>query len=166
MANRNWTRWIHASVANYLKAVCDTESIVSLVEGIEDRDDTFNNAIDSVEIRVNGPYMSNPSNGYYVARVFVNLLVKSNMGGEQKNKYQLDTNLGIMHEALDQPINIYKCGPDTGGVDDGTHIGCMKVLDESKLGVRVIHFSQIDQTDRVKQAMVATAYEIELQENA
>jgi len=39
-------------------------------------------------------------------------------------------------------------------------------LDESKLGVRVIHFSQIDQTDRVKQAMVATAYEIELQENA
>jgi hypothetical protein len=164
MANRNWVRWIHASVADYLKAVAITENIVSLVEGIEDRDDTFAQATDTVEFRVNGPYMTNPSNGYYVARVFVNVLVMSNMGGEQKNKYQLDTNLGIMQEALDQPINIYKCGPDTGDVDDGSHIGCMKVLDESKLGVRVIHFSQIDQTDRVKQAMVSVAYEIELQE--
>ena len=164
MANRNWARWIHASVADYLKAVANTEGITSLVEGIEDRDDAFNNALDSMEIRVNGPYMRNPSNGYYRARIFVNVLLKSNMGEEQKNKYQLDTNAGIVQEALDQPLNIYKCGPDTGGVDDGTHIGCAKVLDESKLGVRVIHFSQIDQTDRVKQAMVSAAFEIELQE--
>jgi len=48
MANRNWTRWIHASVAKYLKQVAVTNEIPVLIEGIDDRDQGFMEAPDRV----------------------------------------------------------------------------------------------------------------------
>ena len=160
MANPMWTKWIHASVASYLKSVAQSVPVASLVEGIEDRDQTFQEAQDRVEIRFNGPYTTNPSSGYYIAKIGINVLVTSNMGGKRKNAYMLDDLLGKFHEALDQPIPIYKLGTDENA--DGYQLGCL-VMSNDKLGIRVLHFGQIDTNDRVRQGMVSANYQIELQ---
>ena len=159
MADPNWVRWIHASVATYLKAVATSIPVASLVEGIEDRDTSFQEAADRVELRINGPYTTNPSSGYYLAKVSINILITSNMGGDRKNVYVMEDLLGKFHEALNQPIPVFKLGTDAQ--DPGYHLGCLK-LTYDKLGVRVLNFGQIDPNDRVRQGMVAATYEIEL----
>lgn len=159
MANPNWTQWFHSSVAKYLKSVAESVPVASLVEGIEDRTETFQRAPDRVEIRFNGPYTTNPSSGYYLAKIGINILITSNMG-ETKNAYKLDQLLGKFHEALDQPIPIYRYGTDAES--DGSQLGCL-LLSGDKLGVRVLHFGQIDTNDRVRQGMVSANYQIELE---
>jgi len=159
----HWPRWFQASINDYLKQVADSNNLVSLIDGIEDRDETFMQAPDRLEIRVNGPYINNPSHDYYNCRVFVNILFTSNMG-ETKNRYKMITDTGIMVAACLGSIPILKCGPDTAGVDDGSQLGCLTIQDGDKTGVRVNHFAQIDPTDRVRQAMLTAAYYIELRE--
>lgn len=160
MTNPLWVRWIHSSVASYLKSVAASIPVASLVEGIEDRTSEYEQKNDRVEIRFNGPYTTNPSKGYYVASIQINVLATSNVGGELKNAYALDDLLGKFHEALSQPIPVYKFGPTAES--DGAHIGCLH-LDEGKLGVRVNQFGQIDTTDGVRQGMVSATYKIELE---
>lgn len=159
MANANWTQWFHSSIAKYLKAVAESIPVPSLVEGIEDRTDEFQQAPDRVEIRFNGPFTINPSANYYVAKMGINILVTSDMG-ETKNAYKLDQLLGAFHEALDQPIPIFRYG--TNAESDASHLGCL-ALTTDKLGVRVLHFGQIDPNDRVRQGMVSANYQIELE---
>lgn len=162
MTNPRWVRWIHSSVAKYLKSVATSIPVPSLVESIEDRTSEFEQAGDRVEIRFNGPYINNPSKGYYVASIAINVLVTSNVGGELKNAYALDDIIGKFLEALTQPIPVNKLGPASDAESDGSHLGCLH-LDEGKLGVRANQFGQIDTTDGVRQGMVSAAYKIELQ---
>lgn len=156
---RNLTRWVHASLASYYKARFVASGFESLIEGIEQRDDAFEKADDKFEFRVNGPYMFSP-NDIVTARVFVNILITSNMGRVGKNKYVYFDMLGVAHEATQDRIPILRCGD--GDADDGSTVGCLRIITERSLGVRVINFSQIDPTDRVKQGMVTASFDIDL----
>lgn len=156
---RHWSRWIHSSIVTYLKGVCDSENIASLVSGVEDRTTAFAETPDRVEIRVTGPTTTSPNSTEYILRVYVNCLVTSNLG-HNKDRYTLDRLGGIMYEALCQPIPVYKCGPDTDGVDDGTCIDCLHVVGEDNLGIRFIKFATPDENDQVVQGMAAATYEV------
>lgn len=156
MDSPHFPRWAHASIAQYLKAVANTNSITSLVEGIEDRTDTFMEADERVEFRVNGPLTYQPSNNYDIDTIYVNILATSLPGRRTKNRWQHHITIGVFYEALRQPIPLYKLGD--GPDDDESHIGCLVVINGRNLGVRVSHFSQIDPTDRVKQAMITATY--------
>lgn len=149
MAVSDWSRWIHASVALYLKSVADDNSIPSLVEGLEDRDRDFQQAPDRIEIRVNGPFTKKLS-GFYEARVYANVLVTSNMG-DTKNVFALDNILGWVHEAMDSEIPLLQTGSSS---DSQAQIGCLKVIDE----VKTFHFGQLNSEDRIRQGMVTAAY--------
>jgi hypothetical protein len=156
MADRNWTRWIHASVAKYLKQVAVDNNIPVLIEGIDDRDQSFMEAPDRVEVRLNGPFSQELSRGYHRLYVDINVLLSSQMGGESKNAYDLDARLGIFHEAMDGVISIFKVG--TGPDDDQSLLVCLTPRPGKNDSVRVVHFGQIERTDRLKQGVVDARY--------
>jgi hypothetical protein len=157
MANPNWARWIHSSVAVFLKDVADDASLPILIEGIDERSDTFMEATDRVEVRVNGPSTSEISAGFYKIFVDVNCLFFSRMDGTAKNAYELERFLGIFHEAMDGNIPIFKFG---NGPDDDplVLVGCLSPRDGRNDAIRVIHFGQIDAVNRIREGMVDARY--------
>jgi hypothetical protein len=155
-ANANWRRWIHASIAKYLKEVADDNDIPSLVEGLEDRSKEFMESPDRVEIRVNGPFTQELSAGYYRIQVDVNVLLTSHMEGAVKNAHRLNTNLGIFHNAMDGVISILRLG--TGPDDDQDAEFCIAPRPGKSDSIRVIDFGQIDKTDRIRQGVVDARY--------
>lgn len=162
MANPNWTRWIHSSVAIFLKEVADDNNLPALVEGIDDRDDEFMEETDRVEIRVNGPFTQELSAGYHRIYVDVNCLFMSRMDGEGKNAYDLDRFLGIFHEAMDGNIPIFRHG--TGPDDDGELLGCLSPRPGKSDSIKVLQFGQLDRVDRIREAMVDARYVMHLSE--
>lgn len=156
MANVNWARWIHASVAKYLKGIADTNAIASLVEGIEDRTDEFMEAGDRVEIRMNGPFVQEVSKGCFRFWVDINVLAFSNTGEQAKNSYRLDEILGIFQAAMDSVIavNRYGTGPD----DDDTLLGCLFPRSGRNDSIRIFHFGEIDKDTSLRQGMIDARY--------
>jgi hypothetical protein len=133
------------------------------VEGIDDRDDTFMESEDRVEIRVNGPFTKELSAGYHRLYVDVNVLVNSMMGGATKSAYTLDEILGVFHNAMDGAIAIYRFG--TGPEDDADSLlGCITPRPGKNDFIRVLHFGQLNTTDRLKQGMVDARYVMYLNE--
>lgn len=157
MANKHWRRWIHASVGKYLKQVATANSIPVLIEGIDDRSEAFMEALDRVEVRVNGPFSQEISAGYHRINVDINVLLTSHMGGERKNAYELDVNLGIFQNAMDGAIAIYRLGT---GLDDDPNalLMCLSPRPGKNDAIRVIDFGQIDKTDRIRQGVVDGRY--------
>lgn len=149
MSIADWTRWMHASVCLYMKSVADSNSVPSLAEGLEERTQTFMQASDRIEVRVNGPYTKKHV-GLYEARLYVNVLVTSNMG-DAKNAFALDNILGWVHEAMDAEIPLIRTGSAS---DDQVQIGCLKVINDLK----VFNFGQLTSEDRVRQGLVTAAY--------
>jgi hypothetical protein len=163
MANPHWTRWIHSSVAKYLKTVATTNSLAVLIEGVDDRDDPFQEAPDRIEIRVNGPFSQEISHNYHRILVDVNVLLISQMGDQTRNVWDHDRYLGVFHEAMDGRIPIYRFG--TGPEDDDDSLlGCLVPRSGKNDSIRVLQFGQIDTTDRLRQGMVDARYEMYLNE--
>jgi hypothetical protein len=113
-------------------------------------------APDRAEIRINGPFATELSARYWRIRVDINLLVTSYFNGETKDAYTLERNVGLIHEYADTGIPVRKYGPDVG--DDGTILGCLRPRDDINEAIRIIHFGQINKTDRLKQSQVDGRY--------
>jgi hypothetical protein len=150
---RGIRRWIHASVASYLKSLATSISIPALCEGLDERTTTFQEAPDRMEIRLNGPYTTRLS-GITEARVTVNVLVTSNFGSNKKNAFSLDNTLGRIHEAMDAGIPLFRLGAST---DDLVQLGCLQVIKD----VKVFDFGQLDASTRVRQGMVTASYQFD-----
>lgn len=153
---KDWMRWMHASVALYLRSVAAGISVPAMVEGIDERSSAFSQAPDRIEIRVNGPYTRKVQGGHS-ARLFVNVLVTSNFGDKLKNAFGMDNILGEIHAALDQPIPLLRVGSVT---DDKVQIGCLSGVSE----IKVFHFGQLAPEERVRQAIVTAAFQYEFDE--
>jgi hypothetical protein len=154
--NPNWARWIAASLAVYYKAVADSLSIPILVEGIDEREpEKMEN--DRAELRVNGPFIRQLSAGYFRLDVDSNILLTDLMGGEEENTYNLMDWAGTFQQAAEKTIHVYRYGPDTAGVDDGSLVGCLTVRGR-KEGSDIFHFGQVSTDSRVRQAAVDTQH--------
>lgn len=158
--NPHWTRWIISSVADHFKVnVATPLSLPFLVEGIDDRDDSFEQAPDRAELRYNGPFTQELSKGYWRIWFDVNILVTSNLDGAAKNRYTLEINLGKFHEYADTCIPIYRYGdPAQAAENDDTLLGRLLPRSGRNDSVRSLHFGQVHKTDRIKQAQVDARY--------
>lgn len=153
----NWTRWIFASITEHFSSnVMVTNSIPFITEGIHERDDKFMIEPDRAEIRINGPFVTELSSNCWRIWVDINILVTSNFGGEQKDAYTLERNVGFIHEFADTSIPIKKFGSDMG--DDGSLLGCLRPRTGKNDSIRVIHFGQISKIDRIKQSQIDGRY--------
>jgi hypothetical protein len=159
-ANPNWSRWIFASLAKYLKEVATAHEIPALVEGVDDRTDAVMEAPTHVEIGITGPFSREASRGYYILRVGVRVLVQSRMDNPPSNRYTPQQIAGYYHEALDAVIAVYRYG--NGADDDDSQLGCLSPLNGKNDAVKVHHFGQLSPTDRLRQSMVDCWYEMEL----
>jgi hypothetical protein len=131
-------------------------SLPFITEGIHERDTLFMEASDRAEIRINGPFARELSARYWRLWVDINILVTSNFGTQSKDVYSLERNLGLIHEFADTVIPILRHG--TGVDDDGTLLGCLRPRHDKNDSIRVIHFGQLNNVDRIKQGQVDARY--------
>ncbi len=159
MMNPAWTRWINASVAVYMKTVTDTLKIPLLFDGIDEREPEkmhYNHA----ELRIGGPFVKELSKNYWYLQVDINILLTYLMQPTEDNVYDLQTWCGVIQEAMDGPIYVYKYGGEPG--DDEAYVGCLRPRTGRYETNRVLSFGQISRVDRVRQAMIDARYEMYL----
>jgi len=155
MLNSNWTRWINASVAIYIKNITDTLNLPLLFEGIDERD--YENIQHShAELRIGGPFVKEVSKNYWNIRVDINILLTYFMQADENNVYKLQTYCGKLQEAMNGPIDIYKYGGEVG--DDESYVGCLRPIIGKFEANRVLQFGQISRVDRIRQAMIDGRY--------
>jgi len=162
-ANPNWARWVFASVATYLKGVAESENLLCLVEGLDERTTEFMASSDRCEVRITGPFTREVSRNYFKVEVVANVLFTSTFG-EAKNQYDILKTIGIFHEAMDGAIAVYRYGEDPGD-DEDVLVGCLTPASGRNDSVRVLHFGQVDLTTKVKQSMVDARYVMEISNN-
>ncbi len=159
--NPHWVRWIFASISSHLKTVATNNNIPVIVEGVDDATDAFTQSTDHAEIRISGPDTQQLS-GEYRLFVSVNVLLSSRFGGKQKNRHAILTNAGLFHAAMSGAILVYKYGNTLA--DDDSYLGCLTLRSGKNDSVRVVHFGQIDPTDKIKQSVIDARYEMFLSE--
>jgi hypothetical protein len=117
-------------------------------------------ATDRCEVRITGPFTREVSRNYFQIEVVVNVLFLSRYE-EQKNRYAIIQKTGVFQEAMDGPVAVYKYG---NGPDDDEHalVGCLLPVQGRHNAIRVLHFGQINPTDRLKQSMVDASYRMEV----
>ena len=155
--NPDWTRWIFASITEHFESnVMTPNKLPFITEGIHERDTAFMESQDRAEIRINGPFARELSARYWRIWVDINTLVTSYFGNETQDVYRLERNLGLIHEFADTyiPINRYGDGVD----DTGDLLGCLRPRSEKNDSIRIIHFGQLNNTDRLKQGQVDGRY--------
>ena len=162
-ANPNWARWVFASVATYLKHVAQEAHLPALVEGLDDRTTEIMEATDRCEVRITGPFTKEVSHDYFHIEIVVNVLFLSRYE-EQKNQYAIIQKMGVFHEAMDGAIAVYKYGTEPGD-DEHALVGCLSPVHGRNDAIRLMHFGQVDPTDRLKQSMVDARYRMELSTN-
>ncbi len=105
MANKDWNRWILASLNVYFKQVAAGLGLPVLVETVDERTEAFMHAVDRAEVRITGPFLKELSKNYYQAFVDVNVLLTSRFD-PRRNAYQVVGYSGVFQAALDQPIQV------------------------------------------------------------
>jgi hypothetical protein len=120
-------------------------------------------ATDRCEIRITGPFTKEVSHNYFQVEVIVNVLFLSRYE-EQKNQYAVIEKIGVFHEAMDGAIAVYQYGNEPGD-DEHALVGCLSPLQGRNDAIRVMHFGQVNPTDRLKQSMVDARYRMELSTN-
>ena len=158
--NPHWARWIISSVADhFITNVSAPLSIPFLVEGFQDRDDSFEQAPDRAELRINGPFTREQSKNYWRIWVDINILVMSNYDGTVRNRYSLVNNAGKFHEYADRCIPIYRKGDVSENPEnDGTLLGYLSPRSGKNDSVRSINLGQIHRVDRIRQTQVDGRY--------
>jgi len=145
-------RWILASVSKHFDA--RRESLDMFIEGQHrDTQDKKN----FIELRVDGPYFTELSKGYWRIYSEINVLVQSAM--DDQNFHTIWTNIGIVAAAFTSiPVYKYGNGPD----DDGSLFGCMNLISEArgKERIQVSYFGKIAPSAELQQATVEGHYEM------
>ena len=159
MLNPNWSRWLMASIAVYFKTVADAIPLPLMVAGVNEivAEEQQN---DHAELRVNGPAITEVSKNFYHIEVDINILVTDLMKTTGENAYDIQTWCGLFQEGMAGPIPIYKYGSEAG--DNSSEIGCLIPRDNKYDKIRVLHFGQINDVDRVRQSMVDGTFRMDL----
>jgi hypothetical protein len=168
MAEKDWPRYVIASIGYYLKPILTNQNWPSLLDGIEERTDAFIQSTNRAELRITGPFIKQLSNRYWQAFVDINVLLSSRFDGPAKNAYDLTACAGVLEAALDQPIPVWNYGGQPGDFVDGqpdTQVFLGNLIPRLGQSVRVLNFGQIDIVDRLKQYETEARYMLELYSN-
>lgn len=154
--NRNWPRWIYASVAKYFTDFCATNNLQLYIESAPIDKKSVQ---DWIELRIDGPNFSGRSAGEWGVTIEINIVISS--AKDQVNGYRIFQNQGIVLEALTTAIPIVKLG--VGVDDDQSVITCLQLKTESKEKLKNSNFGQIDPTTQLMQCMIDGIFYANLQ---
>jgi len=150
-ANANWPKWVYASLATALGDAADGVQLPKLVETLDDRTDAFMSADERCEIRITGPFIREVMKGDWMVDVFANVLLTVRLKGTTTLPYRIQELAGIFQQVMAGPIGVFRYG--SGDDDDQEQIACLFPAPK-KEAVKVFHFGQVHETDRVLQAAV------------
>ena len=149
-------RWIFASICKHFD---DCKGDLALfIEG------QYRNSgappKDFIELRVDGPYITELNKNYYKLTLDVNILVQSQM--DDTNYHRIHDDVGKV-ASMFKNINLYKFG--TALTDTQEHFGCLNLLQDTQRRdrIQINHFGQIDPKVRLMQASIEGHYETHLQ---
>jgi hypothetical protein len=151
MIDRNWARWIFASVSYFFKT--KTNGLDFFVEG---EDEKFEGKENYLEFRMNGPIFNEYDKGCFNVEIVVNILVVSKQNG--MDIHTVHRNVGIAAAAFESCIPVMKYG-DTMGIDDPTvRVGILIRKEAEKKDVVVNQIGQVAPDVKEMQAMVEGYY--------
>jgi hypothetical protein len=168
-ADANWARYVFASIALVLKGIATDNGLPVLVEHLDERSEAFISSSDQVEIRITGPFISEPSKGYFCIEVAVNVLLKSRYDGERKNAYTILKAAGLYQEAMSGEIPVWNYGGEAGDYQDDdpssqVFLGCLRPKAGRNEATRVFNFGQADPVEKVKESVVDAHFVMEISE--
>lgn len=144
-------RWIIASISKHFD---DRKGSIDLfIEGqIRDTSDLK----DFAELRIDGPYITEVSNGFYRIYVEINVLVQSSF--DQQNYHRIYNTVGKIVTIFEKTISIFKYG--TGSNDDDSLLLCLNLLGDigKRERIQVSHFGQIEPKTGIYQSTVEAHY--------
>lgn len=145
-------RWLFSSITKHISAAVPNYPI--FIEGQHRLIERV--AQDHIEIRVDGPYLSELSKGYWRISVEINVIIHSVMN--DKNFHRKWVTVGAVVKAMDT-IPVYD--------SESKLIGCLR-RKESPRGVRgdwisVNHFGQIEPQTHLEQSSVEAHYMMDLE---
>jgi hypothetical protein len=147
----NLVRWITASI--YKRFYEARGSLEMYVEGQPAR--TTQDNADYYELRLDGPNIKEVSNNYFLVYLEVNVLITTKV---QSNLLNHDNHIGTIVSAFTAgPLHIYKYGD--GDDDDGSFVGCLRLLQDKRNALEVNRFGIIDKSTSLRQATVEGHYE-------
>lgn len=148
----NITRWIYASASKFFS---DTVAgrLPMYFEGQSRRTEDEK---DYLEFRLDGPYLSELTQGYFKVEFEINVLVTSHSNGKDFHKLYRDCGVALQ---CFRPFSIFKLGSDSE-VDDQTLVECAVIprSTDAREAIRVSHFGKIDPVKPVLQSSIEGHY--------
>ena len=156
--NANWPRWIHSSLQKHFDGL--KGSWFLFIEG-QKRPVTQNEKV--LELRIDGPEITELSKNVFRLYVEINILVQAIMNDNDLHRIHKGT--GIVIAAFTNGIAIYQYGDATENAEnDDSLLGCMQLITDhkGKQAVKVANFGQIHPQQHLIQATVEGHYEMKL----
>lgn len=146
----DWIRWISQSVIIHFKT--KTSPIFMYVEGRLRPDPEPEPRF---ELRLDGPYFDQVSNGCWDIDVEINLLITSFR--DETDAYKHDRLKGIAAAAFTDQIGVFKYG---NGINDNKNVmlGCLIERSGEREKIVVSNFGLIEPTNRLIQSTVEAHY--------
>ena len=152
---RFWVRWSIASLSVHFDANKGTYPLY-----IEGDERATTNLKTFGELRFDGPFIKNPSNGIYYLDIETNILVQAHM--DPDDLYAGLKAVGVFAAAFVNRIKAYKYG--NGINDDDTLLGCYRLMTtRNNDSVDIGQFGIIRQDTRLTQYTIEGHYRMELQ---
>ena len=153
-SNPHWPRWIFASISKHFS---DRKGSYTLY--IEGQPRTAPQPADLLELRVDGPYLTEYSKGEWYGYVEVSILQQTIL--TDTNYHNLATMQGLVASAFTD-IQCYKYG--TGVADDQSFFGCLKLIQDptKRERIQINNFGIIDPATQMMQGTVEGHFRIEL----
>lgn len=150
--DKNFTRWVHASVRQFVSDQRTTLSSTIKIFNEADIRQT-NKDLEHLELRIDGPFDRNIGTAADIdIRFEINILV--NTVYHENEIFRHQNNMGVAAAILNNRIPVYKIGSPT---DDRSLIGYLQLDSE----ILTSNFGQIDNAVQVQQATVEAHYNYE-----
>jgi len=153
--NKNWSRWIFASVSMHFDA--QRQDIPLHIEG-QPRD-IKQDQTGWFELRLDGPYYTESSRKLWDIYVEVNVLILAAM--LDTDTHRIRRLAGIVESAFTN-ISVFRYGD--GIEDDKSYLGCLRLLQDNNNRVKTNHFGQVEPNLNQEQASVEGHYTMTLNE--
>lgn len=158
IGNPNWDRWIYATMGFDFTQQFGPPNFEVFIEGTH-RGLPSNEEL--LEFRMNGPQRRQPSLGYFILTVQINILVRSYT--DDKDFHKIRRNVGTVVNWLANNHCIFRYGD--GVDDDQSLLGELHLKNRAKSDpVQVNHFGKIDIKTRIEEATIEAEFEIHLNE--
>lgn len=155
MINKNWPKWIFASITKHFDD--NKDGLTLFVEG-QHRNDPKTKEV--LELRFDGPTITEVDKNIYNLIIEINVLVQ--VVKSDVDLHKIHRNVGIAAAAFTDVIHIYKYGSESG--DDQSEVGCLILISNARnrSKIKINHYGEIAPAIGILQATAEGQYKTEL----